>query len=249
MLVHALAEDLDLVFPQFLGAVHADVRVAQQVVGRSVEPRLQDDADRGADLDLVLLDVHGLPDGLQQAAGDADGLLVALEIFEQHRELVAAHAGHGIHAAQAGRQALGHLLQQVVAGLVAQGVVDSLEAVEVDHEHGESVLGVAALARHGPVQALQEEDAVGKLRQVVAQGLLGQLRLVSLALGNVAEDEEGPGDGPVQDVGVAEHGHGDGAAVLGPARGFCVDGRAAQDCREKGEALFQAVGRQQDLEE
>jgi hypothetical protein len=59
---------------------------------------------------------------------------------QQHGELVAALAGHGVGFAHAGDDAPGRLDQQAVAGLVAEGVVDFLEAVEVDEQHGHAVV-------------------------------------------------------------------------------------------------------------
>ena len=69
------------------------------------------------------------------------------DLLEQHRELVAAEAGHGVarprSTLRCGR-ATAH--QQLVADRVAEAVVDHLEAVEVEEEHGEEV-AVAAPAR------------------------------------------------------------------------------------------------------
>ena len=53
----------------------------------------------------------------------------------QRHELVAAQAGHRVRSPQAGLHAGGHLAQQLVAGLVPQGIVHVLEPVEVDQHH------------------------------------------------------------------------------------------------------------------
>jgi hypothetical protein len=66
-----------------------------------------------------------------------------------HRELVAAQAGHGVALAHAAAQALGGHAQQGVAQRVAQGVVDGLEAVQVDEVHRHLV----ALAGAGAARA------------------------------------------------------------------------------------------------
>src|SRR5262249_43027524 len=50
-------------------------------------------------------------------------------------ELVAAEAGHGVALAEGERQAPAHLVEQLVAEVMAQGVVDLLEPVEVHHDH------------------------------------------------------------------------------------------------------------------
>jgi hypothetical protein len=70
--------------------------------------------------------------------GQVVGMLA--ELFQHHHELVAPQAGHGVHVAHAFVQALGHLLQQQVALVVAQGVVQGLEVVEVDEQQRTALL-------------------------------------------------------------------------------------------------------------
>ena len=69
------------------------------------------------------------------------------------------------------RQAGGRGAQELVAGGVADAVVDGLEAVEVDEEHAQ--LGLAA-GRHVErvLEAVEEERAVGQPGQRVVEGLL-----------------------------------------------------------------------------
>ena len=47
-------------------------------------------------------------------------------------------------------EAVGDLLEELVAGVVAEEVVDLLEAVQVDGEHRQATLDVAASARAPP---------------------------------------------------------------------------------------------------
>ncbi len=56
----------------------------------------------------------------------------------KQRELVAAETGDDILAAAAIAQPLGDVLQDGIARGVAEAVVDELEMVEVDGEHGEA---------------------------------------------------------------------------------------------------------------
>src|SRR5690606_20784819 len=56
-----------------------------------------------------------------------------------HAELVAAETADEVAPAHGGAQAPGGVAQQVVALGVAEGVVDRLEAVEVEHEHAEAM--------------------------------------------------------------------------------------------------------------
>ena len=69
-----------------------------------------------------------------------------------------------------------HLDQELVAGHVPEGVVDGLEVVEVDEEHGEVALA-PAVAGEGVVQALREERAVGEAGEGIVGAAVGDVRL------------------------------------------------------------------------
>ena len=92
--------------------------------------------------------------------------LLVPHLGQQRHELVAAQAAHAfersvgraqaatrlavqrlVAVADAGAQAPGHLDQQLVAGAVAERVVDDLEAVEVDQQQRDLVLQPAARGR------------------------------------------------------------------------------------------------------
>ena len=63
---------------------------------------------------------------------------------EEDGELVAAEPGEHVGLAHAHPQQRGDAAKQVVAGAVAERVVDVLEVVEVEHQHG----AAAAVAPH-----------------------------------------------------------------------------------------------------
>ena len=73
---------------------------------------------------------------------------------QQDRELVAAEAGDGVAVADAVLQAPGELDQQQIADVVAERVVDLLEAVEIEQQQRQRVGGArrrrAAPAPGGP---------------------------------------------------------------------------------------------------
>ena len=85
-------------------------------------------------IDLAALDRVGLRQALDQARGDLRHRLLGLDVGEQQQELVAADPGHHVLAARHRLQALADLLEHEVADRVAVGVVDRLEAVEVDEQ-------------------------------------------------------------------------------------------------------------------
>jgi hypothetical protein len=102
------------------------------------------------------------------------------DVGAQHRELVAADAGHQIGVAHHRREAPADLAQHHVAHAVAEAVVDRLEPVEVDVEHPDvrSAGGVV----EGVLEALEEHGPVGQTREGVVAGRVAQRRGRALAL-------------------------------------------------------------------
>jgi hypothetical protein len=166
-------EELDLVAAGILGPVHGDVGVPQQRsrADRGARFRRREgDAHAGRDDDVLPgadRDRHG--DGGPQPGGERKGLVDARHLLGQDDELVAAEPGHRVGRTHDPFEATGDLHEQVVPGGVAEGVVDELEAVEVQEQH-----------RHRPRPALRpgqrlaqlvhEQAAVRQPRQRVVQG-------------------------------------------------------------------------------
>ena len=122
------------------------------------------EADRDADVhDPVLPDEPEIADRLAQALGDALRHVEAA-IEQQHAEFVAAEPGEGVGRADAGLQDARYLLQQAVAGLVATGVVDHLELVEVQVQHDVANLAIGARGLQGLVDAMFEFAAIDQAR-------------------------------------------------------------------------------------
>ena len=93
------------------------------------------------------------------ALGHVGGLDALAPVLEQDRELVAAQPGRGVGGAQRLLQPLADLVQQLVAGGVAERVVDGLEVVEVHEQHGDRLV-VALLALDRVRDAVPEQRAV-----------------------------------------------------------------------------------------
>ena len=94
-------------------------------------------------------------------------------VGEHDGELVAADARYRVAVAHRLLQPQRHLLQQLVAAGVAQGVVDRLEAVEVDEQRRER--HIAALGLHDDLRkVVGEQRAVGQPGQRVELGEVGR---------------------------------------------------------------------------
>ena len=134
--VHVRRERAHLALAGLLRAVHRDVGVAHQVVGVHAGAGARGgDADRRAHPARLAGDRDGL--GEQRDDPVRDLLAVALVgVLEQDRELVAAQPRGQVGRPHAAADPLGGGHQHGVAGGVAGVVVDALEVVEVEEEHG-----------------------------------------------------------------------------------------------------------------
>ena len=94
-------------------------------------------------------------------------------------------ACHGIGRVYAGLDPASDFLEEQVAEAVAQGVVDVLETVEVQEEHGEEVPCVLLRACECLAEAICEQGAVRQAREGVVSGVVERLLLGLLALGNI----------------------------------------------------------------
>ena len=82
-------------------------------------------------MQIVLVDVVGGAQRLEYFVRTDGRILCVRQFREQDHELIAALPADSVRAAHASEQALGHGLQQAVADSVTEGVVDVLEAIDV----------------------------------------------------------------------------------------------------------------------
>ena len=70
-----------------------------------------------------------------------DGGLGQVGLGQHQGHLIAAKAGQEVGGAQVFGQDGGHLAEHIIASLVAIGIVDQLEPVQVHHDDAEGVAG------------------------------------------------------------------------------------------------------------
>ena len=148
-----------------LGAVERQLRVHQQRVGRGAVRRQKGDADADLRARVVAFELAGHVDRLRQPLGQRMGLGLGRDVALQHGEFVAAEPRHQIVLADRLAQPGADGAQQHVAGRVSQGVVDVLEVVQVEQQHGGRADRPGRLAQ--PVQLLDEQHAVGQAGELV----------------------------------------------------------------------------------
>ena len=190
--LHRLPERGVAALAQGLRLVQGDVGRAQQLVGVVGRGLADGDADAGGDDDLVAIELERSTQALEQALGDALRGRQAGDVLDEDGELVAAQPSGGVTGAQDRPDPLGDADQQLIAGPVAEGVVDDLEVVEIDEQDG-------MLAGHRPLrvglalerlaQPVLEQRPVGQVGQRVVQRLVGELLLEALPVADVAGDE------------------------------------------------------------
>ncbi len=128
---------------------------------------------------------HLLRHQLDDTAGQRLAVRRVTHVELEQGELVAAQPGEDIAAAQYRAEAFGGDAQHRVPGGMAEQIVHRLEAVEVDHQHGE---GLVPLAARGDLQRQQvmEAAAIDQSRKGVVIGQALQARFGAQAIPLVA---------------------------------------------------------------
>jgi hypothetical protein len=171
---NSLLSDLEVEGDLTLLLVHALIGQPPEdhLVGGVI--RIDGYADASGDGEGAAVDADRFAEGANDAgcAGLGDGLyrLIARQVRGDDDELVTAEAGEGVRGAYGVAEVLRDVLKEFVADIVAVGVVDDLEAVEVDHE--ENGAGVVVPRQlDGCGEAIFKETAVGKSSEVVVEGV------------------------------------------------------------------------------
>ena len=143
-------------------------------------------ANAGADAENAVAPHEAM---ISDAAADFIGdlpRLIERATYQQHAELIAAEAPDGVRVAYPAAHQLGDIAQQAVAGLVAAGVVDGLEAVQI--QITQHVIGVAAMrCLDRLLQAALELTAVHQAGECVMRGLVGNLARQAARFGDIVQ--------------------------------------------------------------
>ena len=165
-----------------LGAVHRNVGIAQELLGRGVLAHGNSDARRHGQLSLLVRpELERLLERIEQALGDQLGTRGQRELLGDHDELVATEASQRIGVADHAIQPGGDRSQELIADAVAERVVDRLEVVEIDEQRRHRRLTAARAGEH-LLDAVQDQCAVGEPGQRVVRRQEGKLLLTPLEL-------------------------------------------------------------------
>ncbi|MNP27422.1 hypothetical protein D3C76_1203320 [compost metagenome] len=147
-----------------LGHVQRLIGMPHQGVGIFIVEGEQGHPDAGADTDLALPDRVRRGNRLEHPLQCQLQLCRVLYVTQDQHELIARKPRHRVAATQDAFQAIGHFHQQQVATGMAVAVIDRLEAIQIEHAHGQ-----------GNVFAPRElQRLIQQVRQIGPIGQTGQ---------------------------------------------------------------------------
>ena len=177
------------VAPRTLDRVHGGVGLPEGLPGTQRREQLEGGhAHRHRDPAVGLVGRYLVPNGQHELAGHGLGR-PGVAVAEDDGELVPAHPGHQVAVAQVPAQGKGDLDYEPVPRLVAEGVVDRLEVVQV-HDEQRPPRPLLGTGPGVPRQLQLEPAAVGQARQGVPGGQVSQRRLGTLVLSDVHHVDE-----------------------------------------------------------
>ena len=164
----------------FLGRVERLVGVLQQRLGGRAVLRRDRDADAGPHDAAEAAFLHFDQDAVEEPLRGLGHLQLVVDDREDRDELVAAEPSDEVVAPDAVAHPTTRLDQRLVADRVAEGVVDRLEAVEVDEQHADP--SRAALGRsERVVEMTQRRGARGQVGERIDRALTQRFGLVLVA--------------------------------------------------------------------
>ena len=164
-------EDLDTAPAEGLGSVDGIARVTDQVERTGMTVETDSDADARADTARDPIELDRFADAGNESLGELDGVAHRRDAFGDDEELVTAEAGEQIAGANGALHPVGADAQDPVADVMAVGVVDAFETIEIDeqHDHGVAV-AMGSAERH--LESLECGLAVREPGEQVVVGLV-----------------------------------------------------------------------------
>jgi hypothetical protein len=154
-----------------LGHVHGDVGALQQLLAGAGVLGIQHHPDAGLDIQGEPFDLERRVEPGGQLLGDLHRAFGGGDLGQQDGELVATQASHRIDGPERTAQPLADLHQQQVTVVVAEGVVDLLEAVQVQQQQRSRHQLPVGLP-DGLVDAIVQQGPVGQAGEPVVQRLV-----------------------------------------------------------------------------
>src|SRR5690606_14269556 len=182
-------ERLPAIATAALAVVHRHVRVLDQLLRRGAVGRGLRDADARGDGELFAVEAEAVAEDLQDRARQSGRAVRVVIQCAGHQEFVAAEARDQPLATDRAPDAAGGRGEQPVAGGVAQYVVDDLETVQIDVQHGQALARRVGEAR---VDLAADGVAVEQAGERIGARAHPQVLLGALAVGDVLQRPRQP---------------------------------------------------------
>jgi hypothetical protein len=156
-----------------LGCEHRHIRLLQHVLGGCAVVGRQRDADAGIDPKAHTLELERLPQSLANTCCHIGCHRRFDERGEHQAKLVAAQTRDSAGGSHRRGETRPDLAQDIIPNMVSEAVVDLLETIKIDHEHGQANRRRARLETRG--ETFEEEPAVGQAGEIVGASLSSAL--------------------------------------------------------------------------
>ena len=167
---------------------HGDFGILQHVLALGVQLRVvKRHTDRGGERNLLVAEGHRRRGDAAHHIGERGDLFGFRFRYDEGGELIAREARQRILRLQDAAKAPRKREQDRIAGRKSDGLVDLLEAVDVDADDGRTDLRVALGHRKSGAEPVEEQLAIRQAGQIVVHGVVQQTLLAGLDLGDVAE--------------------------------------------------------------
>ncbi len=175
-----------------LAWIHRELGVLEHLLGAARLSVGERDPHRRGEEDLAVVEGDGRAQRLAQRLGEGDDALGLALRQQNERELVAGEARQRVLRLQQAAEPARERQQDRVADRDADGIVDLLEAVEIDHDHGRLDRRVGLGEGEHAFEAVEEQLAVGQPGEVVVHRVVQQPLFRVLELGDVGERADEP---------------------------------------------------------
>src|SRR5438876_10383 len=125
----------------FFRAVHCRVSITENILRIVVAGCAQSNADARCRVDLMSVEIERLSHLLLGALGHPNCMIVIFNTVDKNGKLVTTQPYYGVRRPGTLFQTSGDSYEQLIPSDVTQGVINVLEAIKVEEEQGEQVIG------------------------------------------------------------------------------------------------------------
>jgi len=184
--IHGRLEEAMGSAPIGLGGIHRQIGILDELIQIGAVLRSQRNAYAGIGRELVTEALIGLPNRVMNSRHKFHDIGDISNSGLNHRKLVATQTCDEISVSDAAPDAGSHGLQQLVADMMSERVVDALELVDVDIEQSELLApaGILELA----FDLVAEQHPVRQIGQRIVMREVSDLLIGTPAFGHIVDD-------------------------------------------------------------